>query len=314
MSLMFEGKKIAVVIPAHNEEKFISGVIKDVPEFVDLIIVVDDASTDGTSRQAASVGDPRVVLLRNEKNLGVGGATKRGYVKAMEMGADIVVKVDGDGQMPLDRLSKLLEAIIKEGYDYAKGNRFLEGGSLKKMPFVRLVGNIILTFLTKLASGYWHIFDPQNGFTAITSRVLKTLPLERIHNGYFFENDMLVNLNIFRYRVKDVPIPTIYGEEESGIKISSIMLTFPWLLLKRFLYRVYQKYVLRDFSPIALFLFLGFLLLAWGFFFGIYHWIKSVRTGIPASTGTVMLSVLPLILGFQLVLEALVLDIQESPR
>ncbi len=125
---------------------------------------------------------------------------------------------------------------------------------------------------------------------------------------------MLVNLNIFRYRVKDVPIPTIYGEEESGIKISSIMLTFPWLLLKRFLYRVYQKYVLRDFSPIALFLFLGFVLLAWGFFFGIYHWIKSVRTGIPASTGTVMLSVLPLILGFQLVLEALVLDIQESPR
>ncbi len=275
--------------------------------------MVDDASSDATAKAAEAAADPRVTIIRNERNLGVGGATKRGYRRALEMGADIVVKVDGDGQMPLDRLESLLKVLVEEGYDYAKGNRFLEGG-IRKMPFIRLVGNIILTFLTKLASGYWHIFDPQNGFTAITSRALKTLPLDRIHNGYFFENDMLVNLNIFRYRVKDVPIPTIYGEEESGIRITSIILTFPWLLLKRFFYRIYQKYVLRDFSPIALFLFLGLILLAWGVFFGAYHWIRSIKTGIAATTGTVMLSVLPLILGFQLVLEALVLDIQESPR
>jgi len=303
-----------VVIPAHNEERFIGGVVGSVPPFVDGIVVVDDASSDNTSRVVMEVAAPRVVLLRNEDNLGVGGATKRGYRRALEMGADVVVKVDGDGQMPMEKLPSLLDAVVEEGYDYAKGNRFLEGKNLRRMPLVRLVGNIILTFLTKLASGYWHIFDPQNGFTAITRRALEALPLDRIHNGYFFENDMLVHLNIRRFRVKDVPIPAIYGEEESGIKLSSVILTFPWLLLKRFFYRIYQKYVLRDFSPIALFLFLGILMLLWGVGFGAYHWIKSIRTGITASTGTVMLSVLPLILGFQLVLEAIVLDIQESPR
>ncbi len=303
-----------MVIPAHNEEKFIGGVLREIPDYVDTVIVVDDASTDETAERVKNFQDPRVILLRNEKNLGVGGATVRGFKKALEMGAEIVVKVDGDGQMPLERLHLLLDAIIEEGYHYAKGNRFLEAHTLKKMPLVRLVGNIILTFLTKLASGYWHIFDPQNGYIAVERKALQAIPLDRLHRGYFFENDMLVHLNIMRFRVKDVPMPAIYGEEKSGIRLSSVILTFPWLLFKRFFYRIYHKYVLRDFSPIALFLFLGLFLLFWGAVFGAYHWIKSVKTGIPASTGTVMLAVLPLILGFQLVLEAIVLDIQETPK
>ncbi len=303
-----------MVIPAHNEERFIGKVLREIPDYVDGVVVVDDASSDGTSEKVKEVRDQRIILLQNERNLGVGGATLRGFRKALEMGAEILVKVDGDGQMPLDKLPMLLDAIIEEGYHYAKGNRFLEAHTLKEMPLVRLIGNIILTFFTKLASGYWHIFDPQNGYIAVDRKALEAIPLDRIHRGYFFENDMLVNLNIFRYRVKDVPIPAIYGDEESGIRLSSVILTFPWLLFKRFFYRIYHKYVLRDFSPIALFLFLGLLMLLWGVGFGAYHWIKSIKTGITASTGTVMLSVLPLILGFQLVLEAIVLDIQESPR
>jgi hypothetical protein len=182
------------------------------------------------------------------------------------------------------------------------------------MPFSRWIGNMLLTFLTKLASGYWHIFDPQNGYTAIAVHALETLNLDRIYQGYFFENDMLVQLNIHNYRVKDVPVPAIYGQEVSEIRIPKILVSFSLLLLRRFWYRVYQKYILRDFSPIVLFLFTGLLLMGWGALFGGYHWWQSYRTDTPATTGTVMLAAMPFILGFQLVLQAIVLDIHETPR
>jgi len=311
---MYKGKKIFIVIPVYNEEKFVAKVIRDIPSFIDAIVVIDDASQDSTYQCVKNVGDSRVILLRNEVNQGVGGSTIKGYQKALEMESDIIIKVDGDGQMPLDRLPNLLDAIVEDGYDYAKGNRFLDEKALKQMPRNRLIGNMLLTFLTKMASGYWHIFDPQNGYTAIDTHVLKTIDLDRVHKYYFFENDMLVQLNIHNRRVKDVPMPAIYGQEKSGIRLISILIAFPRLLLQRFLYRVYQKYMLRDFSPIALFLLVGSLLLGWGVGFGIYHWIKSILTHVQASTGTVMLAVLPLILGFQLVLEAIVLDIHETPR
>jgi len=311
---MYKGKKIAIVIPAYNEEKFVAKVIRDIPSFVDVIVVIDDASQDSTYRCVQKEGGSRVILIKNEVNQGVGGATIKGYQKALEMESDIIIKVDGDGQMPLDRLPNLLDAIVEDGYDYAKGNRFLDDNALMQMPKNRLIGNILLTFFTKMASGYWHIFDPQNGYTAIDAHTLKVIDLDRIHKCYFFENDMLVQLNIHNYKVKDIPMPAIYGQEKSGIRITSILIAFPRLLLQRFLYRVYQKYVLRDFSPIALFLGMGSLLLGWGVGFGIYHWIKSILTHVQASTGTVMLAVLPLILGFQLVLEAIVLDIHETSR
>jgi glycosyltransferase involved in cell wall biosynthesis len=310
---MYKDKRIGVVIPAYNEARHLGQVIADAPEFVDCLIVVDDCSTDETAKIIQSASDDRLIGLRTESNQGVGGATVLGYLKANELECDIVVKMDGDGQMSSDHLPRLLDAIL-DGYDYAKGNRFLAGAALASMPRHRLFGNIILTFLNKLASGYWHIFDPQNGYTAIARPALQRLELEGLHHRYFFENDMLIALNFNNARVIDVAIPALYGTEHSDLNPFRAGITFPLLFLPRFWRRIYQKYILRDFSPIALFLIMGLLLFAWGFVFGAYHWILSIVTNHVATTGTVMLAVLPLILGFQLVLQAIVLDIQETPK
>jgi glycosyltransferase involved in cell wall biosynthesis len=311
---MYKGHKIITVVPAYNEAGHIGNVIQTMPELVDQVIVVDDCSEDYTLGSAIATGDPRLVSLKTPQNQGVGGAMVLGYRHALELGADIIVKMDADEQMDPEYLPHLLDVLIEERYDYAKGNRFLAGQSLASMPKHRIFGNVVLTFLTKLASGYWHIFDPQNGYTAIKADALRLLDLNRIHKRFFFENDMLVNLNYFRQRVKDVAIPARYGDERSHLNVVGISFTFPFLLLGRFFRRVEQKYVLRDFSPIALFLFLGALLFGWGAGFGVYLWIETALTGIATPTGTIMLSLLPLILGFQLLLQAIVLDIQETPK
>ena len=311
---MYKGHRIAVIVPAHNEARHIRGVIDTIPSFVDQIIVIDDCSQDETSEASLSSGGSRLILLKTPSNQGVGGATSLGYVKGLELGSDILVKMDGDGQMLPEYLNTLLDPLIDGGYDYSKGNRFLAGESLSLMPRHRLFGNIVLTFMTKLASGYWHIFDPQNGYTAIKATALKVLDLNSINKRFFFENAMLIQLNFFRFRVTDVPIPARYADEVSDINVLGIGVTFPLLLLRSFFYRVYQKYVLRDFSPIALFLFAGILLFGWGFLFGVYLFFESIITKRLTPTGTIMLSLLPLILGFQLLLQAIVLDIQETPK
>lgn len=310
---MYQGKRIAVVVPAHNEERHLSNVLQTMPDYVDHILVIDDASTDRSAAVAADCKDPRVEILRNSKNLGVGGSVLRGYERAIELGADFAVKMDGDGQMDPDFLSELLDPLVAGEAKYSKGNRFLAGEALQAMPTHRLWGNIALTFFTKLASGYWNVFDPQNGYTAINVRTLSSLDRSKIHNGYFFENDMLVHLNLLNSRVTDVPIPARYGNEESDLNPFKVGVSFPFLLLRRFFYRIYQKYVLRDFSPIALFLGLGGLLFLWGTILGFYLWFKAIYTAVPSPTGTIMLSLLPLILGFQMLLQAIVLDIQETP-
>jgi glycosyltransferase involved in cell wall biosynthesis len=310
---MYRDKRIVIVVPAYNEERHLGKVLADAPDYIDHLIVVDDCSTDETAAVIQSADDDRLIRLRTENNQGVGGATILGYLKASELECDIVVKMDGDGQMMQEHLPRLLDAIT-DGYDYAKGNRFLAGVSLASMPRHRLIGNIILTFLNKLASGYWNIFDPQNGYTAISSTALQRLDLGKLHHRYFFENDMLIALNFTNARVADVAIPAQYGTEHSNLNPFKAGITFPLLFIPRFWRRIYQKYILRDFSPIALFLVMGLLLFAWGFLFGAYHWILSVATNHVATTGTVMLAVLPLILGFQLVLQAIVLDIQETPK
>jgi glycosyltransferase involved in cell wall biosynthesis len=311
---MYKDRRIAVVIPAHNEALHVGGVVAGMPDYVDHILVIDDCSNDETLAIATATTDPRVAGWRSPANLGVGGVTILGYEKALEIGCDVAVKMDGDGQMSPEHLHLLLDAIIEEDYDYAKGNRFLAGESLHAMPRHRLIGNIILTFLNKLTSGYWHIFDPQNGYTAISADTLRRLDLRRLNPRYFFENDMLIALNFHNARVADVAIPARYGQERSDLNAFKAGIVFPLLFLPRFWRRIYQKYVLRDFSPIALFLFMGLLLFAWGVIFGAYHWILSVATHHVATTGTIMLSVLPLILGFQLILQAVVLDIQETPK
>lgn len=237
-----------------------------------------------------------------------------GFTRAAELDAEIMVKVDGDGQMDLSYLSALLEPLVSQGYQYTKGNRLVDRKALEAMPRARVFGNFALTFLTKMASGYWHIMDPQNGFLAITADTWKLLDPQRIYHGYFFENDMLVNLNLLNARVKDIPMPSRYGNEVSGLKIRQIIPMFSWLLMDRTVYRFWTKYVLQDFSPIALFVLTGLPLFFWGIMFGAASWIYNGYHGVVTSTGTIMLSVLPLLLGFQLLLQALVLDIQDTPR
>ncbi len=311
---MYRQRTIAVVIPAYNVANQIRPVIKGVPECVDQIIVVDDASTDGTADALHGVEDHRLTVVRHAVNQGVGGAMVTGFRLALERGAEVVVKMDGDGQMDPACLPALLDPIVVDGYGYAKGNRFLCGDQLEDMPRLRLMGSFGLTFLSKLASGYWHVFDPVNGFVAIDASVLRKLPLNRLARRYFFESDMLIQLNVFKVKIRDVPIPPRYGDERSSMRLSQVLLTFPLYLFRGFWYRLYQRHVLREFSPVAVFWILGTLLLAWGTGFGAYTWIKSTWSGHVASTGTVMLSVLPFILGFQLALQAILIEIQDSPR
>ena len=311
---MYKGKTVTVVVPAYDVASHILQVLKTIPEFVDGIVVVDDCGSDATGQVLAQVTDPRVAVLKHESNQGVGGAMVTGFKRALKDGAELVVKMDGDGQMDPGYLPELLTPLIEEGFGYAKGNRFLDNARLRAMPVYRLIGNYILTFLTKLVSGYWHSFDPQNGFIAVRAEALQKLDLDHIARRYFFENDMLVHLNIFNIRMKDVPIPARYGEEKSSMRISEILLTFPWYLFCRFWYRLYQKHVLRDFSPIALFWVFGTSMFTWGLFFGLYTWAMSIILHQIATTGTVMLSVLPFLLGFELILQGMILEIKESPK
>ena len=311
---MYKGRRVTVVIPAFNVARHIQGVIQGMPDFIDEIIVVEDAGKDETARIVEELRDPRLTLVRHAVNQGVGGAMVTGFRLALERGAEVVVKMDGDGQMDPALLPTLLDPIVQNGYSYAKGNRFLREDSLVKMPTIRLIGSFFLTFLAKLASGYWHVFDPVNGYIAIDAAMLRKLPLDRIARRYFFESDMLIHLNVCKARVKDVPMPASYGDERSHLRLNQVALTFPLYLVKGFWYRIYERHVLREFSAVAMFWILGVLMLTWGTGFGAYTWIKSIWSGHVATTGTVMLSVLPFILGFQLVLQAILIEIQDSPR
>lgn len=310
---MFKDKVIAAVVPAHNEEEHIATVIKTMPELVDHIVVVDDLSTDRTSEMAAGMGDSRLFLIRHERNTGVGGAIISGHEKALELDSDINVVMAGDGQMDPAYLPALLEPLVQDQYDFTKGNRFFSVKSFQGMPRHRIFGNIVLSFLTRLASGYWHMVDPQNGYTAIKRETLERLPLDRIAHGYQFENDILVHLNIIGAKILDVPIPARYGEEISGIRMRQVVPAISRLLFKGFWQRVFWKYVLWSFSPIALFLFAGLALCAWGFGFGVWVLLQTLGPSV-ATTGTVLLSMVPLLIGIQFLIAFLVLDIYETPK
>ncbi len=311
---MYKNYKICVVVPAYNEEKHLPQVIKTMPEFVDLIVVIDDASTDNTFEIASNTIDDRRFVIKNKVNQGVGGAIISGHKKALELGADISVVMAGDGQMDPKYLPDLLDPIIAQGYHYTKGNRFLKSGALTGMPKLRIFGNIALTFLTKLSSGYWHIFDPQNGYTAIKCNVLREIDLDRVARRYEFENDMLITLNIHNYRVKDIFIPAFYRDEKSKIRLHSFIGRTTSLLFRGFTKRIISKYVLMDFHPIALFLFFGSILFLTGFAIGLYIlYSKMIMSGTPTA-GTIVLSIMPLFTGFQLLLAGLILDIFETPK
>ena len=309
---MFNGAVVTAVVPAYREERMIARVITTMPDVVDHIVVVDDCSPDDTSGAALAVGDPRVHVVRHETNQGVGGAIITGHRRAMELGSDINVVMAGDAQMDPAYLPDLLVEVTDQGYGFAKANRFFAPESFSGMPRHRVFGNIVLSFLTKLASGYWHLFDPQNGYTAVRTSVLRRIPLDSVARRYSFENDLLIHLNILQVPAVDVPIPAVYGEEISSIKLRRVVPELVALLGRGFWRRVWYRYVLWSFSPIALLLFLGLLFL--GFGLGVTVWISFLAfTSVIATAGTVMLAALPLMIGTQMLISALQLDIQASP-
>jgi glycosyltransferase involved in cell wall biosynthesis len=310
---MYAGHRIAVVVPAYCEERHVGEVIRSSPALVDHIIVVDDASPDATSDVAAAVGDPRVEVIRHERNTGVGGAIITGHRRAMELGADIDVVMAGDNQMDPAYLTALLDPIVTDGYGFTKANRFYSTSSFQGMPKHRILGNIVLTFLTKVASGYWDLVDPQNGYTAVRRSVLERLPLHRVAERYEFENDLLIWLNIFGVRALDVPVPAVYRDEVSHIKLGRVIGRLLRILIGGFWRRVWLKYVLWSFSPVALLLFTGTVLVLFGIAVGI--WVLAHTLGpSTASAGSVLLAVTPFLVGTQMLIQALVLDIQATPR
>jgi glycosyltransferase involved in cell wall biosynthesis len=309
---MYKHKVVSISVPAHNEEALIQKVITTMPEFVDHIVIVDDRSDDATADKARAIGDPRVDVIRHEVNKGVGGSIMTAHRKGLELGADLFVVMAGDAQMDPDYLPSLLDPLVDDDFGFSKANRFFSMDSFRGMPGHRVFGNVILSFMTKLASGYWNLFDPQNGYTALTRGALERLDLDRIAETYEFENDLLINLNILDVRAVDVPIPAMYGEEVSGMRLGRVIPRITRLLFRGFWKRLLWKYVFRSFSPIALFFFVGMALVAWGVLFGV--WVLWHTLGpATASTGTVLISVVPFIIGIQLLLNALTLDIQQSP-
>jgi glycosyltransferase involved in cell wall biosynthesis len=310
---MYADLRVAVVVPAHNEQRLIGTVIRTMPDLVDHILVVDDASTDETSRAAKEVGDPRCEVITLVDNLGVGGAILTGHRRALALEADVVVVMAGDGQMNPDYLPDLLNPIVHGDAQFTKANRFYAMGSFDGMPRARIVGNVAFSFLTKAASGYWNLFDPQNGYTAIHRAALERLPLDRIAQRYEFENDLLIHLNILRVPARDVPVPAVYGQEVSGIRMHTAVPRILRQLFRGFWRRIWWKYVVQSFSAVALMLFGGLALSAFGLAVGIF--ILSTTLGPPqASAGTVLLCVAPLLSGFQMLMYAMLLDIQESNK
>lgn len=309
---MYQGACIAAVVPAYKEEKMIATVIETMPDYVDHIVIVDDCSPDGTSGVVERLNDPRVTLIRHEVNQGVGGAIVTGHKTAMSLGSDVNVIMAGDAQMDPNHLPALLDRVTRDGYGFAKANRFFAPESFEGMPNYRVFGNIVLSFMTKLASGYWNLFDPQNGYTAVRTEVLKRVPLDRVSRRYSFENDLLIHLNILQVGAVDVPIPAVYADEVSSIRLSKVVPELLNLLVRGFWRRIWYRYVLWSFSPIALLLVLGLGLFSIGTVIAIWVCFQ-VASSVIATAATVMLAALPLMIGTQLLVSALQLDIQASP-
>jgi dolichol-phosphate mannosyltransferase len=305
---------IAVVIPAYRSEKHISGVLAGIPAFISFIIVVDDCSSDRTAEIVQNYPDPRIFLVSHERNRGVGGAVLTGYNKAIELGAEIVVKMDSDGQMNPDYLIPLIAPILTNHADYTKGNRFLHVNQIKFMPLIRRIGNSGLSFLTKLASGYWNSFDPTNGYTAIHASIIPLVDTTKLHRRYFYEISMLLQLGMIHAVIEEVAIPAKYQDEISSLSEWKALFEFPPLLMAGFFRRVLIQYFIRDFGISSVLMIFGLVLSTFGLLFGIYHWHLSAVTAKVASTGTVMIAVLPLILGAQLLIQSMIVDVQNVPR
>jgi glycosyltransferase involved in cell wall biosynthesis len=311
---MLDGKRVAVVVPAHDEEVLLPPTLAGIPDFVDRIYVVDDASRDGTLERAnaAAASDPRVAVIVHERNRGVGAAILSGYGRALEERVDVTCVMAADNQMDPADLTALVEPVARGEVDYAKANRLFTGQAWQLIPKHRYLGNAVLSLLTKIASGYWHVADSQSGYTAISLSTLERLDLDRIYRRYGFPNDMLVHLNVINARVRDIPSRPIYGVgERSGIKLRSVVPRISWLLLKGFFWRLREKYVIRDFHPLVFFYFFGLAMSFAGLGLGIALIVlRALGHGITAATG--VLVALLLIFGSQFTLFAMWFDMESN--
>ena len=307
-------QKLAVVIPSYRVKNHILKVIQAIGPEVCRVYVVDDCCPERSGDFVfANCADTRVLVLRHEANLGVGAAVMTGYLMALEDGMEIIVKVDGDGQMDPALIPDLIAPILEGRADYTKGNRFFDLEKILAMPKVRILGNAALSFMAKISSGYWNLFDPTNGFTAIHRNVAAHLPFSKISSRYFFETDMLFRLNTLRAVVVDVPMAARYGGETSSLRLSRVAGEFFVKHLRNVCKRIFYNYYLRNMSIASIELPIGVTLLLFGCIFGVYEWGISVRSGVTASAGTVMLSALPVIVGLQFILSFLSYDISAVP-
>lgn len=307
--------RIAVVIPCYRVASRVVEVISNIGWEVGWIIAVDDACPEGSGDVIErECRDPRVRVLRHERNQGVGGAVMTGYRAAMELPADAIVKLDGDGQMDPALISQLCEPLLCGRADYVKGNRFYRVSHTAGMPALRLFGNAVLSFLTKLSSGYWQLFDPTNGFTAIHRALLPEFDYEKIAKRYFFESDLLYHLNQLRAVVVEMPMSSTYDGEPSSLRPLHVIGPFLRGNLRNGVKRVFYSYFLRGFSVASVELIIGILMFVFGIVFGVRHWWLSAVDSIPATAGTVMVAALPLILGTQFLLSWLGFDIAAEPR
>lgn len=300
---------ICVVIPAFKVKAHVLGVIASIGPEVQRIVVVDDACPEKSGEFVSqNCKDTRVEVVYHRINLGVGGAVKTGYRRAIEIGSDIIVKIDGDGQMDTSKILELTYPISSKEADYSKGNRFFEIEAVQEMPKIRILGNLFLTFITKFSTGLWHIFDPNNGFTAIRSTVLKKLNLDKIDDRYFFESDMLFRLNLLKARVSDVPLPALYGEEKSNLKIRRVLFEFPLKHGRNYMKRIAYTYYLRDFNLASIELPVGVFLTLFALILGGCSWIHGIITATPTPPGTLILVAMSFLAGLQLILAFLSYD------
>jgi glycosyltransferase involved in cell wall biosynthesis len=309
---MLEGKKIGVVVPAFDEEKLIRQVLETMPPFVDRIIVVDDCSDDRTRSevQFSRENDPRIVLIGHGHNQGVGRAIATGYQRAKEEGLDAVAVMGGDAQMDPQDLLQILTPVVRGEVDYAKGNRLFRVDSWRSIPHLRYLGNSMLSLLTKVASGYWHVADSQCGYAAISKEALECLPLENLYPRYGMPNDLLIKLNIYNFRVRDISVRPLYGVgETSGIRYWQVVPRISLLLIKGFFQRILHKYVILDFHPLIFFYLLAFLTVPLGLLFGFYLFFYRLFVGPVAATSALFAAFL-LVSGLQSLFFAMWFDME----
>jgi glycosyltransferase involved in cell wall biosynthesis len=309
---VFEGKRVGVVVPAYDEEALIGATLGGIPPLVDRIIVVDDGSSDSTADRAQATGDPRIEVITHEQRGGVGAATVTGYRRALAEGMDVVVVMNGDNQMDPEDLPKLVAPVARGELDYAKANRLATGQAWQLIPKTRFFGNAILSMLTKVASGYWHVADSQSGYTVVSREMLELLDLEHIYTNYGFPNDMLVHLNVWNARVRDFPSRPIYGVgERSNMRYRHVVPRIAWLLVRGFFWRLWEKYVKRDFHPLVFFYVMGFIATAAGVLLGLV--VVGYRiAGYSIPIATVVLVALLVISGLQFTLFAMWFDMESN--